>query len=468
MSNKPEKIRYSKAAVMVDGIQLKRVQTFGHNSDLSSEKLLELSNSQATQFVDNVPNVSITIDTNDIGSIDTLRIATNKLVTDATGPNDVRTGGFYSKIKDSQQNVNTAIDEDDLLQSKVDLMLAYSEDGTNVDRTAWFHNCALSGISWNYDVNGFAQENYSFTGDNRTWFLNGWKGARGILLKKRNIGGFPGLATHTSQTFYIDSACVTGLTDSVIAVGFADNIAYRNDTTNWQFGNLVSAASNGKSFRLGLKTAGLVGTPFASSATGAITRVFLVLKPNTTQTWAGAGNTANPGYTLTSVATTLGGLPREFIKPVFWNPSYSGYSSVNPTLRLQSVSIDISPGAEPLNQLSAKSAYSYDIEEPLPITVTMSALDSDLEIAAYAMGTALSAPTTMTFGDLSTNNRINIYSYRNKNKANTDKLKVIRMRNMKVTGINDNVSVGGNATTEWTFECSNIVCSGTGIRPIVV
>jgi hypothetical protein len=488
---KPEKIRYSRVACLIDGIIASKVQTVGNSADTSKEKLLELTNNNVVQYIENVPNVSITIDTNDVGSMDTMRLLTGKFIrttADSGVTKDSRYGGYYSQIKASYKNTASilpSITETELLNARVDVLCPITEDGTSVHRTVWFHWCALSGISWNYDVNGFTGENYSLRSDNKTWFLGRWGDVRAIVLRRDQIGTLGGV-TGTAQTFYLDTASGSGTgirsseiaASSVLAMGFNENIAYRQDYTTWKFFDPTVTGVNRQKvkFTLAAKITPPFSTPFASSSIGGsfanMTRVIVLLKPATAQTWDPAVSSANPGYALKSTAGSIGGKPREYITPVFWNTKgpAGGITStaVGTTLRLQSASIDISPGADPLFQLGSKAAFSYDVQEPLPITVTLSALDSDVELFARACATSLPASVTtagksLNLTSLSGANNFMVRTFKESTKVTP--LKGIRLYNMSVTSNKENVTVGGNQTSEFTFECSNIVCSASGKQP---
>lgn len=489
---KPEKVRASKVAILIDGVQLKRVQTVGQSADLSKEKLLELSDTQVVQYIDNIPNVSVSIDTNDIGSVDTLKLAADSLIKrDTAIAGEIRTSGWYSQVLLAQQNTSAATDEDNFLSAKVDLTYAVSEDGTNVNRVAWMHNAALTGISWNYDVNGFGQENFTFQGDNRTWFLGQYAGVRGLILRKDQIRSMKTSHTATCQSFRLDSTlarvgaaasrnygALRGAT--VVALGIDDKIFYASDSTQWRISTVSQISGNGNfQFELAYVGSGQVpySTPYASTASGTISRVFAVIKPKlttastggTTPLWVGI-NSANPGYNLTPVSTSIGGRSREFLTAVLYNTlgptGQTTSTTAAQTLRLQSIGIDVSPGADPLLQLGSKSAFAYDIEEPLPLTVTVNALDSDLEIYAKLMGTAIGTGSTtvkqIRLEDFNGANSLVLKIYKNSTK--TTLLKTIRTASMNVTNTNDNVTVGGNATTEITFECSNINVAGSGVK----
>lgn len=467
-----KKIRYSKVTCVIDGVQAERVQTLGHNVDKSQTKVLELANAGVIQYIDDVPSVSITLDTNDIGSIDTLRLCTDRLIDYSTvATSDARTSAYGYRIKAAEVNSSgITITQADLLDAYVDIMVPLSYDGTNVNRTIWYHYLALSGISWGYDVNGYATENYSFSGDNRTWFLNEYAGAKAIVLRKNNVV-FRNAAT--TQAFYIDSALLPVSSYgacSVIAIGFDSNIIYKSDVANWTISDLTGSVG-GATFTVGsISASPPISTPYAD--TSIPTKVTVIVRPSiTTQTWAGANSTNDPGYALVTTSGSVGGKAREFISAKFYNTDGPQGSltaaDAGEAAKLQSVSLDVSPSSEALFELGKKGAFAYNIEEPLPISVTINAFDYDLKMIAQAAGTAFGTIDELTLADFTGANAVAIETYNNVTKTAAQKLKTVVLTQMVVNAVNDNIAVGGDVTTEVGFECSYITCTGSGTNPNV-
>ena len=77
---KPEKQRYSGVAISIDGIQIHRVQTVTVATDIGREQTLEMGNAGVVEWVEATPAVTVTLDTNEVGSTDTLALLTDKMI----------------------------------------------------------------------------------------------------------------------------------------------------------------------------------------------------------------------------------------------------------------------------------------------------------------------------------------------------------------------------------------------------
>ena len=69
---KPSRVRFYSTAPYADDVQLNRVQSLGSSSQLNQADVEELANMNIIEFVDELPAVSITVDTNENGTMDTI------------------------------------------------------------------------------------------------------------------------------------------------------------------------------------------------------------------------------------------------------------------------------------------------------------------------------------------------------------------------------------------------------------
>jgi hypothetical protein len=105
---KASRVRYSGSAPFVDDAQVNRVQALGSSSRLTTEDMKELGTLNIVEIVDDVPQVDVSIDTNENGTNEVLGLLANKgygcqvvavpTVT-AVGSNKikVRPGSYYAK-----------------------------------------------------------------------------------------------------------------------------------------------------------------------------------------------------------------------------------------------------------------------------------------------------------------------------------------------------------------------------------
>jgi hypothetical protein len=214
---------------MADGVVLKRVQTFGRNVDITREQATELANSGVVEYVADSPSVTIQIDTNEVGSNDTLALLTDGLLTQSSSYSlDSPLGGTNLKyyVKSSKSNFTT-ITEQEMLNGYCGITATFNEDGTQAKRTMWVNHAAVTGVNLSYDVNGNATENYTLAADNCTWFLNEWANARCAKMLAENLS----VSTTGDNMNFINLTSVIPDGSSVLAIG-VNNTILRSTANN--------------------------------------------------------------------------------------------------------------------------------------------------------------------------------------------------------------------------------------------
>jgi len=469
---KPEKQKSSGVACLIDGINTKRVQTLGINTDISREQIEELANSGVVEWIEDTPSVTIQIDTNDVGSTDTLALVTDKLLTYTdTSANEPRQGvgdmKFFIRTASSNASYRT-ITEQDMLSGYCSIMATLNEDGTAAARTMYMNRCAVTGVNLSYDVTGNAAENYTLSTDNKTWFLNDWANVRVYKPLFYQITPGSGVASDNGIEFkYLDSAIPDNST--VVAVGINNTILKprRGGVTvgNASFGSAPGDTAGGIQSGAFVATTYALSTPFVSTGSASNDRVWIVYKAPNAQLWEASALATDPGWELESTGGAIGALRRGNIKAYLYNTDQPGRDTAikaGKALRLQTVSIDVALGEEQLFELGTDGFYGISKQSPVPITVTVSTLDSDLEYFAMLAATS-HADTNITqvaIGDFNGKNAIQIEVY--KDKAQTTLLKTISLTACYVNAENFNVAVGDNATQEMTFSTDNISITGSG------
>lgn len=488
--SKPEKVKYSGVACIIDGVITKRVQTLGANFDITRDAISELANTGVVQYVSQVPNVSIQIDTNDVGSTDTMALIADKMITYthscmAPGPR----GGTYGHfIKSASSNsVGRQIVETDLLNGYVSVLATLNEEGTAAARTMWINHAAVTGVALSYDVNGNATENYTLAADNKQWFLQGMANVRCYKPTLKQVAnayvlstaivapgaGVRGLAFYNLKGGAGSKGTAIPINSSVAAIGWNNYIYYNRAIFGNALGNMTvySSASGGNiaSNRNGsiLATSYAWSTPAASggwsTASGSTDRFWIIYKPSGT-TWEATAVAANPGWELESTGGAIGAIRRGAIKAYLYNTNSrtrSTYSAAGRALRLQSVSIDVALGSDQLYELGTDGYYGITKKVPVPVTVTVSANDSDLEYFANMASTALAATTKIVRAtDFNGYNGLRLEIYTDKNW--TQLLKTITINKMIPQSENFQVAAGNNATQQMTFNADNITVVGSG------
>lgn len=458
--SKPEKQKSSGVACLIDGVLTKRVQTLGVSVDITREQIQELANEGVVEYIADSPTVGITIDTNDVGSTDTLALLTDKMLTyGVDDPGDGPLGGryrFYIKTA-SSNSVGRTITQSDMLSGYCSIMATLNEDGTNAKRTMWMNRCAVTGVSYSYDVSGNAAENYTLSTDNKTWFLNQYAGVRCYKPVFRQIG-----STSDGVKFFALDSCVPAAS-TVVAVGF-NNTILRNRDINGVTGNATMYWGNSDA-ELVVTAAGI--TFGHSTASGSTDRFWIIYEPEGGDvTWESEADSANPGWELESSAGAVGAIRRGNIKAYLWNTQTSSkttYTLAGRGLRLQTVSIDVALGEDQLFELGTDGFYAISKQTPIPITVTITANDADLEYFAALLSTGIATEIeSLTITDFNGFNSLRVEVYQDK--AKTILLKTISIDSMYVQNENFNVSVGDNASHEMTFTTDNISIVGSGVN----
>ena len=447
---------------MADGVVLKRVQTLGRNVDITREQAEELANSGIVEYISDSPTVTVQIDTNDVGAVDTLSLLTDSLLTQSGSYVGNALGGTNIKyyIKAASANAAT-ITESNMLNGYCDITATFNEEGTIAKRTMWVHHCALTAVNLSYDVNGNAAANYTLAADNATWFLNDWANARCSKLLYENI------STAGTDTHFINLTSVIPDGSSVLAIGVNNVILRSTANGSGVTGNLHVSAVSGGAFTA---SSNALSTPWVSTTSSSTDRIWVVYKPPTSYTlWESSSDATDPGWELESTAGALGALRRGQIKAYLWNTQTSGkstYTTAGKALRLQTVSIDVALGDEKLYELGTDGFYAISKKTPVPITVTVSAEDSDLEYFAALTGQDYEDADikTLSIEDFNGYNALRLEIY--KDKAQTILLDTITIDSMSVQADNFNVSVGNNATNEMTFTADNITLTGSGTNVV--
>lgn len=469
---KNEIIRYQSLAPNVDGVNIPRIQTLSISADKARDPVSELGNSGIVQYIEQVPSVTVTIDTNFIGSTDTMALLNDAMIditlASASIKTDPRytdgTGERFETINlDTSNSASRSITEANPLDAYCHIMVPVTEDGTNVTRTAWIPRAALSGMSLSFDVNGNATENYTLQASKQAWYFNGWKNAQCCKLldiQHETCGA-------DSQVFY-GAASAVPIGSSVLAMTVNEKIFYK--TKGYQFTDPVacaataqiSAATAGSTWTMSTAADGSMefSTPWAIDGDA----VYVIFSPpDTGDLWTSSRNVSTAG--------SIGALARQHINIWYYNTQTTAKSTsttMGRTLRVQSVSVEVSPGAESLLELGSKEPYGYVRNTPIPINVTMTVNDADLEIWAALAGKdwESATQTQVLLEDMNTYNNIRIDVFKEETKVvATEKTMQVLLTGLEVTGVRTNVSAGGNSTHEFTLLGDDITVVGTGINP---
>lgn len=147
---------YRGVGLFANGKQLNRVTAFGATGTLSKEEVFELGNSKIIEIVEDSPDVSMTIDANEYGSVETLFALANK----ATG-NEI-------KFSEAFENVQVPI-----------WNYVKETEGSETMFAQLMIGAVLTNYSANFSTDGNSTESFSLNADNKYWLRGD-----GVHIKK--------------------------------------------------------------------------------------------------------------------------------------------------------------------------------------------------------------------------------------------------------------------------------------------
>jgi hypothetical protein len=403
----------------------------GYSADLNSEEVNQLTDPNVVEVVDSDPTVSLTIDTNEFGSINIY----NQLAGFYGFPENADLVaweyGFTEATVDNTNHRDGTISHTDFGEVATDFLVAIkdAETDTVAARALWFSNCFVDSISGSYQVDGFASESISMTGTQQKWFLNAYKNAR---VQK---------ATWLSSS----SLDTTGTGADLLLT--EDGIEL--PTSYYTAGGAGFASAGGYSFKQTsrYRHIHIPGTP-----------VFPTID--------------NDG------ASPIGGVKEGELELLMWDsnrigtdPGY-GTEGVSGTLalRVQSIDFEIAFDREDLKELYTGTYYKG--LNDTNVTATVTALESNLELWALATGNAtdftsnvLSSMSLADFQNMSNiQARIDVFNTKTGIDHNSSTLlKSIRLQDGKVTSVSDSKDVPGRGTVTFDIQFTKAHFIGHGL-----
>jgi hypothetical protein len=157
---KLKRATYRGVGLFANGKQLNRVTAFGATGTLSKEEVFELGNPDIIEIVEDSPEVSMTIDANEYGSLDTIK--------HLAGLDEIPVEGI--KFSEVFENANVPIWN--YVKENADTETVYTQLMTGA---------VLTNYSANFSTDGNSTESFSLTADNKTWLLN--EGRHVVLAK---------------------------------------------------------------------------------------------------------------------------------------------------------------------------------------------------------------------------------------------------------------------------------------------
>lgn len=310
------RVTYRGVGLFVNGVQIDRASAFGASSSINKEDTFELGNPDIVEVVDDINEVSMTLDANEYGSIKTLAAICGK--EDVSGT-----------TVDFTQDIGSA--------GAVAIWSYIKHEGDlDVTYTQLMKNCFVNSYSANFTTDGPATESYGFVSDNRKWLFNDYNQVSKVEL------------TYATDTW---TGTVTGATNSRVQAVIVDG----QETTEY------TATGTGGSVEVTIP--GTTGTEevYAIVAGDAGGPLFIPDKDSPSGKRRGhvelylvTGHTNNGGQIVGGEETKQ--------------------------LKIQSVSVDASLAREDLGQLGSTYYYDRPLTLPIEVTCSFDLIFADLDI----------------------------------------------------------------------------------------
>lgn len=229
---KLKRATYRGVGLFANGKQLNRVTAFGATGTLSKEEVFELGNSKIIEIVEDSPDVSMTIDANEYGSVNTLFALANK-----TTGNEIK---FSEVFENAQVPIWNYVKE---------------TEGSETMFAQLMIGAVLTNYSANFSTDGNSTESFSLNADNKYWLrgdgvhirkvyaeLEGeewmWNAPDGYSIKKIMSVELNGRVLSSSEyTIIIETASIVSVnipnTDSEDSVYFVVAGKGANDFDNF-------------------------------------------------------------------------------------------------------------------------------------------------------------------------------------------------------------------------------------------
>lgn len=498
---RPARIRYTKAACIVEDKQADRIQALGSTSSLTTEDLYELSNLNKTEVVDDVPAVDITIDSNEYGSNCTLALLADK--------------GYGCQVVAYPTGSGIGSNKVEIYRG------AFPYAGEVIPFTGGIATISGTG-TYSIGLNPLPDA----TGNNRFSVTSGTSVATGHVKIAQCSAGAGPIVTQAnitdSRTFseinildfeftkvaiagtikqssnsevihrtqYMENCYVNRVDLSYQTRGNAtENVSLETDNKRW----FLNSASNivtdyfkttGTSLTLTQTPATLVNgnkilkaykngevlTEGATNDFSVSNKVVTLVESATTNDiykfrYCAASGGAWPNA-LTPSGTTHGTYPgaiKQGQVELFLSDDES-----NRLTRCQSVRISCPLRREALVELGALQPYDRPMEIPIELTVSIEFTDSDLTEFARLCGKKVDTATEISIGDLLKDLDLIIKVYRENDVAraklpaghpDTYPIRTIKINNLIPTSERWEVRVGGDGTQTFDFRTDNITFS---------
>lgn len=388
------RIIYASQSVWCNGEVLYRVQSFGSTTSFTSEDIFEFGHLDIIDIVDDVPAVSVTLNTNDFGDVRTFatlaQLAPEKIGMDATATS---TNANLVVVSGTNLTPTTTYLHGTCLAdfaimcgtlAGVSIWAPVQDEcsiGTltnNIDQTLFLDELFINSLEFSYTTGANATENYGAETDNKMWLLND--------------GRFVNWDAFTLDSTDISNGYVDLTLDAASDIAtLSDGLGFLRKDTNGSPAVTVYDASSNEMLNVAIVTGSAATTStFVYHDTGTAHRIYF---PTALSTWSPAasdrlrvlysadayGTSAQSTY-----FTALDDADRPDVAAVRQGQIEVYIVGENDSQwdiawRLTGCTISADLTREPLAELGHLAPYDRPLTLPIPITVNVDSTMGDLE-----------------------------------------------------------------------------------------
>lgn len=183
------RIIYPSNAVWANGNVLYRVMTFGSTTAFNTEDIFELGQLKLVDVVDDSPTVTVTLETDEFGSLSNLYHLANMEFDDVVNHSATSVSGHLTVVSglgDAAQNIafyhGVALTDFGLsncetgsaveIYAPIQSECALGTDNDDIDQTMFLPRVFVNSIEWTYSAGANAAENFGAETDAKFWFTN--------------------------------------------------------------------------------------------------------------------------------------------------------------------------------------------------------------------------------------------------------------------------------------------------------
>jgi hypothetical protein len=394
---KLKRATYRGVGLFANGKQLNRVTAFGATGTLSKEEVFELGNPDIIEIVEDSPEVSMTIDANEYGSLDTIK--------HLAGLDEIPVEGI--KFSEVFENANVPIWN--YVKENADTETVYTQLMTGA---------VLTNYSANFSTDGNSTESFSLTADNKTWLLN--EGRHVVLAK----------LSYTEGNWVWGGGGSLFTIAKVMSVSHGGRILsaneYVNDTT-LPSKNIVITID-------GSKQSDKVYAVFAGEYTEKEDE-FIPSEPSPT--------------------THKDTIKRRGHIEVYLYNSEEEEIKVTPA---QSVSIDVSLNREDIPALGFKRFYDRPLALPIDVTASIDVIFTDLELFAQLCSKDAESDTDLSLDDFRNDLGLKVTIFdRTDVDGKQNPVKILEIPRLIPSDEVWNISLDGQATQTFSFRGMELI-----------